>query len=142
MTLGLLGMRKSKSSVYHPAGNGLVERFNQTFLKMLRTHVDSVYDWQRHLGSMVWYYNTSIHSATKASPFYLMYGRSPPDLWFPDLESTETRFFDPDSYARYLSATRAKILDNVDECVTHAASVYKATFDSKSKLRLFKPGLR
>ncbi|KAF4730608.1 hypothetical protein FOZ63_015381, partial [Perkinsus olseni] len=38
MTLGLLGMRKSKSSVYHPAGNGLVERFNQTFLKMLRTH--------------------------------------------------------------------------------------------------------
>ncbi|EER03931.1 Retrotransposable element Tf2 155 kDa protein type, putative [Perkinsus marinus ATCC 50983] len=142
MTLGLLGVRKSKSSVYHPAGNGLVERFNQTFLKMVRTHVDSVYDWQRHLGSMVWYYNTSIHSATKASPFYLMYGRNPPDLWFPDLDSVETRFFDPETYANFLSSTRARILDNVDQCVTHAATVYKATFDSKAKLRLFRPGLR
>ncbi|KAF4647129.1 hypothetical protein FOL47_005050, partial [Perkinsus chesapeaki] len=132
----------SKSSVYHPAGNGLVERFNQTFLKMVRTHVDSVHDWQRHLGSMVWYYNTSIHSATRTSPFYLMYGRPPPDLWFPDLESTESRFFDPASYDRYLSATRAKILDNMDQCITQAASIYKATFDAKAKLRLFRPGLR
>ncbi|KAF4685448.1 hypothetical protein FOZ60_006564, partial [Perkinsus olseni] len=140
--LGLLGVKKSRSSVYHPIGNGLVERFNQTFLKMLRVHVETTHDWYQHLGSLVWFYNTSIHSSTKASPFYLMYGREPPDLWFPSLGQVQNMLFDPEAFARYISHTRATIQDKVNECVTQAAMSYKASYNAKSRERQFRPGMR
>ncbi|KAF4752107.1 hypothetical protein FOZ62_029556, partial [Perkinsus olseni] len=140
--IGLLGVKKSRSSVYHPIGNGLVERFNQTFLKMLRVHVETTHDWYQHLGSLVWFYNTSIHSSTKASPFYLMYGRDPPDLWFPSLGQVQNMLFDPEAFARYISHTRAMIQDKVNECVTQAAMSYKASYNAKSRERQFRPGMR
>ncbi|KAF4648873.1 hypothetical protein FOZ61_002059, partial [Perkinsus olseni] len=140
--LGLLGIKKSKASVYHPAGNGLVERFNQTFLQLLRVHVSTTYDWLGHLNSIVWHYNTSIHSSTRASPFYLMYGREPPSLWFPQLNHTENMLYDPEAYARYIAHVRAVIADSVDQLTTKAASAYKASFDAKAKKRLFTIGLR
>ena len=36
----LAGVHKSQTTPYHPMGNGMVERFNQTLLKMLGTIED------------------------------------------------------------------------------------------------------
>ncbi|EER11975.1 retrovirus polyprotein, putative [Perkinsus marinus ATCC 50983] len=140
--LGLLGIKKSKASVYHPAGNGLVERFNQTFLQLLRVHVATTYDWLAHLNSIVWHYTTSIHSSTRASPFYLMYGREAPSSWFPQLNHAETMLYDPEAYTRYIARVRATIADAMDQLTTKAAAAYKASFDTKAKKRIFTIGLR
>ena len=36
----LLGIKKTRTSPRHPAGNGMVERFNQTLIKMIRSFID------------------------------------------------------------------------------------------------------
>jgi transposase InsO family protein len=72
----LLGVKKSRTTPYHPQSDGLVERFNRTLLDMLATAVrDRPFEWEMHLRRLCLAYNTSIHPTTGFSPFYLMYGR-------------------------------------------------------------------
>jgi transposase InsO family protein/dUTPase len=74
----LLGISKSKTTCYHPMGNGATERFNRTLLSMLRTLTDDQkLNWRDHLASLVFSYNCCRHESTGYSPFYLMFGRTP-----------------------------------------------------------------
>ena len=59
-------------------GNGQVERFNQTLLKMLGTLEEyQKSDWKAHVPSLVHAYNTTIHDSTGCSPYFIMFGRHP-----------------------------------------------------------------
>ena len=74
----LLGIQKSRTTPYHPQCDGMVERFNRTLLSMLATHCKSnPWDWEKHLQKVCFAYNSSIHTSTGFSPFYLMHGRQP-----------------------------------------------------------------
>ena len=59
-------------------GNGQVERFNQTILKMLGTLEDyQKSDWKAHVPTLVHTYNATFHDSTGYSPFFLMFRRHP-----------------------------------------------------------------
>ena len=74
----LTGMRKTRTTPYHPMGNGMVERFNKTLLNMLGTlEEDKKSDWKSHVSTMTHAYNAAIHDSTGFSPFFLMFGRHP-----------------------------------------------------------------
>jgi len=74
----LAGMEKSHTTPYHPMGNGQVERFNSTLLKMLGTlEKYEKADWKSHVAPLVHAYNVTIHKSTGYSPYYLMFGRHP-----------------------------------------------------------------
>ena len=74
----ILKISKTRTTAYHPQCDSLVERFNRTLQDMIATITfDHPFDWEEALPKVCFAYNTSIHSTTGYSPFYLMYGREP-----------------------------------------------------------------
>ncbi|KHJ96963.1 integrase core domain protein [Oesophagostomum dentatum] len=63
---------------YHHEGNGACERVFATFQEMLRTYTSSnQLDWDLFLPACTFAYNTSVHSSTNETPFFLLFGRDP-----------------------------------------------------------------
>ena len=72
----LLGVKKSRTSPYHPQGDPQPERFNRTLLDMLGTlQLDQKEKWSQHLAGLVHAYNCSVNDSTGFSPYRLMFGR-------------------------------------------------------------------
>ncbi|CAC5417425.1 unnamed protein product [Mytilus coruscus] len=74
----MYGYKHIKITPYNPQANGKCERYNQTLKNMLnKTVKEETNLWERFLPKCLFSYNTSKHSSTNFSPFYLMYWRNP-----------------------------------------------------------------
>lgn len=71
----LYNIRKSRTTPYHPMGNGMPKRFNCTLLDMLGTLEPDKKDWKRYVNPLVHAYNSTRHESTSYTPFLLMFGR-------------------------------------------------------------------
>uniref|UniRef100_A0A672FVX5 Gypsy retrotransposon integrase-like protein 1 n=1 Tax=Salarias fasciatus TaxID=181472 RepID=A0A672FVX5_SALFA len=119
--LSMLGIRKSRTSPYHPQGDAQPERFNRTLLAMIGT-LDTVKKqcWSQHISHLVHAYNSTKNDATGFSPYLLMFGREarlPIDICFgisPDGESES-------SHQQYIVKMR-KDLQKAYELASEAAT--------------------
>ena len=89
----ILGIRKSRTTSYHPEGNGLVERLNRTLIHHLKAFVGPTdVHWDIHLPLVLLAYRAAVHSSTGFTPSRLLYGaelRLPVDLVFPPPDPPE-----------------------------------------------------
>ena len=72
------GIIHTTSTPYHSQGNAICERLNRNVLNMIGTlSATEKRSWQKHTDYLTYAYNTTIHSSTVFSPFYLVFGRNP-----------------------------------------------------------------
>ncbi len=140
----LCRMDKSRTTPYHPQGNGKAERFNRTLLGMLRTLPEGFKSrWKDHLPKVVHAYNCTPHEATGYPPFQLLFGRSPRlpvDLIFQTAKSTETK-----NYAAYVDQWKSAMqeaYDTVRKNNERAAGLNKKQHDKKIKTSTLAEGDR
>ena len=72
-----LGIQKTRTSGYHPAGNGNVERYNKTLVERLSLLIqqDDQRDWEQHIPQALFDYHSVPHCSTGVTPFVLHLGR-------------------------------------------------------------------
>ena len=74
----IASVERSRTTPYHPQGNGMTERFNRTLLSMLGTLEDEQKeDWKSYVAPLVHAYNATRHESTGFAPHYLMFSRFP-----------------------------------------------------------------
>ena len=74
----ITGIMKSRTTPYHPMGNGMSERFNRTLFDILGTlNPDQKTKWKEYVAPLVSAYNCTRHESTGQTPYFLMFGRHP-----------------------------------------------------------------
>ncbi len=135
----VLGCQHIKSTPYHPQTNGAIERFNSTFERQLAKLTDQeVNDWDMHLKSIVFAYNTGQHATTKFSPYQLQFGREP--RLPPDRLPTSCEFYKPNDYFYYFKRTIQIYQQYACENMKRNQQIYKQQFDKNRKDIFLKVG--
>ena len=140
------GVAHSRTTPYHPQGNGQVERFNRTLLGMLRSLPENQKtDWKSSVDKVVHAYNCTRNESTGFSPFFLLFGRHPRlpiDLAFgfepEENKSTEN----PTEYAARWSQQMRQAYDIAKRNANHAAGRRKKLYDKKAVSGELSPGDR
>ena len=72
----MIDTEKTKTTPYHPQGDGQVERLNKSLMKIpCKLISDYRRDWADFVPKAVLAYNTSVHESTRFNPYRLMFGR-------------------------------------------------------------------
>ena len=139
-TCAAFGIVKSRTTSYHPQGDGMVERFNRTLLQLLRAYVQQQSDWEGQLPLLLYAYRTARHTSTHLSPFLLLIGRDPVLPIMPSLAGDDGKGHDPHSYEHTLKVRLAELRDLVECHITQEAQRQKEFYDSTMKSRTFNVG--
>ena len=138
-------VEKFRTTPYHPMGNGQVERFNQTLLKMLGTLEDyQKSDWKAHVPTLVHAYNATFHDSTGYSPYFLMFGRHPRlavDA-FLGLNSDSLSSTTQTEYVRKLRDRISFAYKKAQEVSKKASAKHKLNYDLRARSSVLRPGDR
>lgn len=141
----LLGIRKSRTTPYHPQGDAQPERFNRTLLSMLGTlGCEKKRQWSQHVGYLVHAYNSTKCDATGYSPYYLMFGREarlPVDLCF----QTPTDRTEKKQHSQYVAKLKRDLKEAyqlASEASTKVHQRNKQAYDSRVRFQVLDTGDR
>ena len=134
-------MKKTRTTAYHPQGDGLVERYNRTLLEMLATCTrDHPASWESHLQKVCFAYNYSEQPTTGYSPSFLMFGREarlPIDFM---VGAAPTTPVSPFQYAADLQAQLTAAYRQVREHMAVSHNCQKELYDRRVHGKPFAAG--
>ncbi len=126
------------TTAYHPACDGMVERFNRTLKAMLRKHAARFGgQWDRFLP----YIRNTPHESTGEKPSFLLFGtdlRSPTEASY--LPPSELEWTVPEDYREEVVTTLSSARSLAVESIKKAQSTYKHYYDIKTEQQNLKVG--
>ena len=142
-----MGCTKSRTSPYHPAGNGMCEHFNQTLMNMLGTlEPEQKANWKAHVGPMVHAYNATRHGSTGQAPlnanFALLFGCQP---WLPIDLILDLPEGEGPTYNRYVAGLRERLKESYELATREAEksrNQQKRAYDHRARAAVLSPGDR
>ena len=70
-----VGIDRTSTTAYHPQGNAMIERTNQTIGESFAKNVGEHHNtWSKQLQMIMMAYRSSGHTVTKYNPYYLLFG--------------------------------------------------------------------
>ena len=92
--LKILGIETTRTSPYHPQGNGTVERHNRFVADVISKYcANNPSSWDQMISYLNLVYNTAVHKTTGQTPFSLVFGQEckyPIELLLPKAAGHET----------------------------------------------------
>ncbi|CAF2051971.1 unnamed protein product [Rotaria magnacalcarata] len=130
----LIGYNHIYSTAYHPQTNGVVERFNATFIPQIaKLQNAQANNWDEYLQAVVFAYNSGIHKVTQFSPYQLLFGRSPRlPIHAPSAHYTFTK---PHDYFEQLKRTLHIFHETSRENILQQQQLAKVRYD-RNRLNL------
>ena len=140
----LPNIKKTRTTSYHPMGNGTVERFSKTLLSMLGAMTDKQkINWKEHVSTLTQAYKALLHESTGYSPFYLMFGRHPRlAIAFFGLQDRDKK---PKHHLNYAEQLKERMAMSYKEAGQQAAikgQKCKKYYNEKVRYAVFEPGDR
>ncbi|KAJ0068233.1 hypothetical protein NL108_017965 [Boleophthalmus pectinirostris] len=141
----LLGITKTRTTPYHAQSDGMVERLNRTLKDQLAKYIAQTGgEWDQFLPQVELAYNSSVHSSTGFSPFFLVHGREPNlplDIILncsPTVTSPTPGT--PAAYASYLSSRLTHAFADAAHNSTISKLRQKSQYDKKVVFHPHEPG--
>lgn len=135
----LLGIKKLQTTAYHPESNGALERSHSTFKEYLRNYINPQRDdWDSWIPFGIFTYNTTPHTATKYSPYELLYGFKPEIPT--SLQKSPEVYYNYDNYSHDLKNKLQNGYKIARENLLIAKEISKNYYDRKTKVVDFDVG--
>ena len=139
----LFQVNHARTSAYHPACNGLTERFNRTLSAMLSMYVDKQHkNWDEVLPYVQFAYNTSIQASTGFSPFFLMFGREPNLPIESSLDQSTMGVDEARQYGLLLSTFIESKREIARNNIIESQEINRKHYDKNRRPVIYKPGDR
>ena len=138
--LANLGSERTYTTPYHHQANGLVERWNQTLMKMIAPAVEmDPTQWDKYINAALVAYRSAVHSSTNDTPYHMMTGRHPKlpgvNQYMSTIKGTDMR-----SYSTWVMHELTHAWDRATNNMQKAQNQYKNQFDKRAKTRTFQQG--
>src|SRR5688572_10771461 len=146
--LNLMGCSPRFDTPGHPEAAGLVERWNQTFKKMIHhVIIDNPRRWHKIIPFAVWAVREVPNSTTGIAPYMLVYGKIPrgplailKESWTREIDLPPHVGIQPEKYLK-------EIKENMEEALLFAESYarekqlqYTNQYNKRAKHKEFEPG--
>lgn len=125
-----LGIKKHFSTAYRPQSQGCVERANKPITDTLTMYVsENQNDWSHYLPYIRFALNTSIHSSTNETPYYLTFVKDPILPYCLGLQPPNPLTAHPDDYSKTVAMRLHQAMTIADIALSKAQSNYKSNYD-------------
>ena len=141
----MLEVRKTRTSVRNPRGNGQAELFNRTLIRMVKAYLqEEQRDWDLHLGCLAGAYRATPDESTRMTPNLLTMGREvrlPGELVF-----TSTNSYNGEeitSYGEFVDELRSRMQharEIARKYMSIAAKRSKELYDAKLAFHRYEVG--
>ena len=138
-TCKILGVRRLRTSSYHPQSNGVIERFHKSLHEGLSHYINSTNtNWDTLVPFYLMSSRATPHSSTGFSPFYLLHGR---EMVLPNSDDLKAKLpQDNPSYQQRLENLRSNLklaYELVAKANKRSHDRNRQYYDRKTKLRKF-----